>query len=112
MLFNTFQNSRAIVRTTTLKEGMISRSKCPIVILWTSQNERLSQVLLVAKETRLPLSLAIVTDKESVKDSALHRTKRAIFDVQLLFINGTETEFLYNSVRQNKAWNYARVAYV
>ncbi len=106
------QNSRAVVRTATLKEDVISRSKCPIVILPTCQDERLNQVLSVAEETRLKMSLAIVTNAKQLKNSALHKTKRASFDVQLLFRNGTETEYVSNPVNLSNAWNYVRVAYV
>ncbi len=107
-----FQDSRALIRSASLSEEIISRSKCPITILSTSQDKRLSQVLSVAKETRLPMSLAVVTNQKSLKDSFLHQTKRATFDIQLFFMNGTETEHNYAPVRGNKEWNYARVNYV
>ncbi len=78
----------------------------------TAQKARLSQVLSAAEKTRLLISLAIFTNDNSVKDTFLNGTQRVTFDVQLVFLNGTETEYIFKSVNQNKAWKDVRVAYV
>ncbi len=98
--------------TATLKEEVIARSKCPILVLPTAQNNRLSQVLSVVEETRMQITLAVVTNNNLVKEVFLNRTKRVTFDVQLFFLNGTETEYIYNPVKENKAWKYVTVSHV
>ncbi len=107
-----FQNSKAVMITATLKEDVIARSNCPILVLPTAQNKRLSQVLSVVEETRMQINLAVVTKSNLVKEVFLNRTERVTFDVQLFFLNGTETEYIYNPVKENKAWNYVTVSHV
>lgn len=78
----------------------------------TSHEIRLNHALSVTEMTRPQMSLAVITNDKSVKDTFLNRTERVTYDVQLFFKNGTETEYMYNSVKKNKAWNHVNVAYV
>ncbi len=108
-----FQNSRAIIRTDILTDKIISWSKCPLIILPTSEEKRLNEALSITQKTRLPLSLAVVTSNSSFIDTFSNKTERVTVDVHLVFTNVTQYSHVYKAVRRNNgAWKLVRVTFV